>query len=71
MEKRKRLKSIVSVIIEGDNKGNKKVVEKFKISPKGKKELTFMSKEREQNLKKQKQFSKYIKQFDKIPRGLK
>ena len=52
-------------------KGNKETLQEKFIEKDGKIELLFMSQERIKNLKQRKKFSNYIKQFDKIPSGLK
>jgi hypothetical protein len=57
------------VVSGGKNKPDK-LMEKSIIQD-NKKELIFMDPEREQELKSRRQFSAYIRQFDKIPGGLK
>jgi len=47
--------------------GKQTVIESF-MEKDGKKELTFMSKERREYLKGQNDFKNYIKQFNKIPK---
>ena len=56
-----------------ERKENGKIikVEKTIIRGDGSIELEFMSEERKQELKSRRQFSAYIKQFNKIPEGLK
>lgn len=65
-EKRKKLKSVVSVIVEKDAQGKINVMEKFRMYPDGKKELTFMAKERVNYLKSKNNYNNYLKQFDRI-----
>jgi len=61
-----------SVIMVGKSKEDPgKIVEEQIIRENHKKELIFMSNERKQELKSKKQLTAYLKQFDKIPRGLK
>jgi hypothetical protein len=61
----------VSSIVSGKHGEPGKLQEQFIITENNKKELIFMSDERKQELKSRRQFSNYIKQFNKIPRGLK
>ena len=58
------------VVTKEDGK-KEELMETFIIDKNDKKILTFMDDKRKQELKKHRGFSKYIKQFDEIPRGLK
>lgn len=66
----KRKEIIMGIMERGGDGKPDRILEK-QIIENNKKALIFMSEEREQELKKQRQFTKYIKQFNKIPRGLK
>ncbi len=59
------------VVVQVNPDGKEEEMETFIINENDEKILTFMHKKRAQVLKKKRQFSAYIKQFDKIPRGLK
>lgn len=55
-----------AVVVENKKTGKKKVLETYIIKQNGKKELTFMSKKRVQYLKSKKDYTKYLKQFNKV-----
>ena len=61
--------AIGTVVSGGKNKPTK-IMEKS-IIKNNKRELIFMDPERRQELKNRRQFSEYLKQFDKIPKELK
>ena len=58
-------------VVYGNSDGTEEAVETFIIDKDDKKILTFMSEKRIKQLKEKKQFSKYIKQFNKIPKEVK
>ena len=58
-------------VVYGSPDGTEETVETFIFDKDDKKILTFMSEKRIKQLKKRKHFSKYIKQFDKIPKEVK
>ena len=70
----KRPSAIVgrSVVMVGDSKDDPgRKIEEQLIRENGEKELIFMSKERKAYFKNKGNFKEYIKQFSKIPRGVK
>ncbi len=60
----------VGMVVSGGENKQTKIMEKSIIKD-DKKELIFMDPERKQDLKNRRQFSEYMKQFDKIPEELK
>jgi len=60
----------VGIVVSGGKNKPNKLMEKS-IIENNKKELVFIDTERIKKLKAKRQFSAYMKQFDKIPRGVK
>ena len=61
----------VGIVVQGKQGEEGKLVEEMILRDNGKLELIFMDPERKKQLKNKRQFSKYLKQFKEIPRGLK
>ncbi|MBU1136465.1 MAG: hypothetical protein KJ559_03070 [Nanoarchaeota archaeon] len=61
----------VGCVVQGKHGGEGKLMEEIILRENGDLELVFMDPEREKELKSRRQFTGYLKQFTKIPEGLK